>query len=276
MIRPPGSSERPDQPLAVVVGAGALGSAIARRFGPDFRLLIADRDEVRLAALVSTLKAEGHDARGHVCDITDPASVAELARASTGWRALAHVAALSPSMGDFCKILSVNLTGTLLVEQAFRETATPGAAAVFISSMGAYAALPPPEVLALFDAGLQPDLPEKVKALTEEPTSRRAYQLSKIAMNRMCRRQAVAWGRMGARIVSLSPGLIATPMGALEFKGTVGKMELYQKSPLEREGTMLEVTAMAAFLVSPAASFVSGTDILVDGGLTAALAFPGN
>ena len=273
MIRPPGTSERPDQPLAVVIGTGALGSAIARRLGTDHRLLLADRDGERAAAFAATLRDEGHDARAITCDITDLRQVEDVASAAAGWRTLAHVAALSPSMADFRTILAVNLVGTLNVEAAFRPTANAGSAAIFISSLGAHGAPPADEVLALFDEGLGPDLPARLEALTPEPDTRRAYQLSKMAMNRMCRRQAGAWGERGARILSLSPGLITTPMGALEFKGTPEKMELYLRTPLRREGTMLEIAETLAFLASPAASFISGTDILVDGGLAAANMF---
>jgi len=273
MIRPPGTSERPDQPLAVVIGTGALGSAIARRLGTDHRLLLADRDGERAAAFAATLRDEGHDARAITCDITDLRQVEDVASAAAGWRTLAHVAALSPSMADFRTILAVNLVGTLNVEAAFRPTASAGSAAIFISSLGAHGVPPADEVLALFDEGLGPDVPARLEALTPEPDTRRAYQLSKMAMNRMCRRQAGAWGEHGARILSLSPGLIATPMGALEFKGTPEKMELYLRTPLRREGTMLEIAETLAFLASPAASFISGTDILVDGGLAAANMF---
>lgn len=275
MIRAPGTNARPDQSMAVIIGTGALGSALARRLGADHRLLLADLDGAKAEAFAEILRSEGHDATAQACDITNPDSVAALASAAAGWRTMAHVAALSPSMADFRTILTVNLIGTLHVEEAFRETASEGSAAIFISSLASQSTPPSPEVFALFDKGLAPELVESVEALTENPTSRRAYQLSKIAMNRMCRRQAPAWGLRGARIVSLSPGLIVTPMGAREFKGTPEKMELYKRTPLQREGTMLEIAAMAGFLASSAASFISGTDILVDGGLAAANEFHG-
>lgn len=272
-IRPPGTNERTELPLAVVIGAGALGSVIARRLGTDHRLLLADRDGDRAANLAEELRSWGHDARAFTCDITRPDEVAALAGAAGEWRTLAHVAALSPSMADFRTILEVNLVGTLLVESAFRQTASGGSAAVFISSLAAQSALPDQALLDLVDQGLIDDLPARIEALVPEPTPRRAYQLSKIAMNRMCRRQAGAWGAVAARIVSLSPGLINTPMGALEFARTPDKMVQYQRTPLQREGTMIEVAEATAFLASPAASFITGTDLLVDGGLAAANAF---
>ena len=87
----------------------------------------------------------------------------------------------------------------------------------------------------------------------------------------MCRRRAAAWGARGARIVSLSPGLIATPMGALEFAAQPAKRALLPLTPLQREGTMVEIADAVDFLVSDRASFITGTDLLVDGGIHAAL-----
>jgi NAD(P)-dependent dehydrogenase (short-subunit alcohol dehydrogenase family) len=86
----------------------------------------------------------------------------------------------------------------------------------------------------------------------------------------MCRRRVSDWGSHGARIISLSPGLIATPQGAVEFKSPQ-KMALYQLTPLEREGTMVEIADAVEFLLSDRASFISGTDLLVDGGIFAAI-----
>jgi NAD(P)-dependent dehydrogenase (short-subunit alcohol dehydrogenase family) len=274
MIRPPGSSARPDLPLAVVIGAGGMGAAIARRLGDNHRLLVADRDPARLEALESALTAEGHDAATMPCDITDARSVAALAERAGAWRTLAHVAALSPSMADFQTILAVNLLGARHVERAFHATAGQASAAIFISSLAAHSPPPAPEMLALFDREDDSDLIADVEALVPDPAPVDAYRLSKVAMNRMCRRRASVWGRKGARILSLSPGLIATPMGALEFGGSTDKFALYAKTPLEREGTMVEIAATVAFLTSADASFISGTDLLVDGGIAAALAFP--
>jgi NAD(P)-dependent dehydrogenase (short-subunit alcohol dehydrogenase family) len=87
----------------------------------------------------------------------------------------------------------------------------------------------------------------------------------------MCRREAVIWGRRGLRIVSLSPGLIATPQGAESYKHSSGKVALFEAIPLSRECSMLEIAGVVAFLTSDQASYITGTDILVDGGLIAAV-----
>ena len=182
--------------------------------------------------------------------------------------------ALSPSMADWRTILAVNWLGAMRIERAFHTRAGQGSVAIFISSLAAHAPPPEPEAIALFDAGPLDDAIARLEAATAGHEPADAYRLSKFAMNRMCRRRAAAWGARGARIVSLSPGLIATPMGALEFKGSPGKVALYEKTPLAREGTMIEIAAATEFLASDAASFISGTDLLIDGGLSAALQFP--
>jgi len=236
--------------------------------------MIVDKDAARLSVLRAEMIAAGYDVEVMAGDITDGGSVADLAAEIGPWRTLVHVAALSPSMGDFRTVLSVNLVGARNVEQSFASTATGGSAGIFISSLAAHA--PPPEdaIIELLDDGPSADVAERLEALLENASSTDAYRLSKFALNRMCRRRAAAWGAQGARILSLSPGLIATPMGALEFKGSPQKLAMYAQSPLQREGTILEVAATVAFLASSQASFITGTDILVDGGLAAALAFP--
>ena len=270
-----GSNERPGLPLAVVVGAGGMGMAIARRLGQHHRLLLADRDAAHLERQLATLHAEGHLATGAVCDITNPDDVAmlsaEVARQG-GIRALAHVAGLSPSMGDWEAIMSVNLMGAALVEQALLPHASDGTAAVFISSLAAHISPPPSDVIALLDTPLSPGFLVALQAkLGEAATSSLAYQHSKFALNRLCVRGAASWGRVGARIMSVSPGLIATPMGALEFERQPMKYQLLEKTPLQREGTMIEIADAVEFLLSRRASFISGIDLLVDGGLAAAM-----
>lgn len=273
-----GTNVRPGQALAVVVGAGGIAMAIARRLGDDYRILLADRDGDHLERQVAALRAEGHDAAGVVCDVIDPAAVANLASlaADSGpVRAVVHVVGLSPSMADSETVLRVNLIGPTLVAEAFVELAEQGTAAVFISSLAAHMGPLEGEVVAALDDPLAGDFVAAVTAAYgAELTSTAAYQLTKAAMLRMCERQAARWGRRGARIVSVSPGLIASPMGALEFEARPDKVQLLDATPLGREGTMIEIADAVAFLVSERASFISGVDLLVDGGVRAALRHP--
>lgn len=273
----PGSSERPDLTLAVVVSAGGMGVAAARRLSQSHRVLIADLDGARAAQAAEGLRSEGGDAQGVACDITDPASVLRLGEtvdALGGFRVLAHVAGLSPSMGDFRTIMRVNLVGAVTVAEALRPRAPAGGAAILISSLAAHNFRPPEAVEAVLRAPFDPELVEKLTIAlgAGEATPQQAYALSKYALMAYCRRQAAAWGARGARIVSLSPGLIATPQGAREFEKSASKIRLYERTPLRREGTMLEIADAIAFLASDRASFISGTDLLVDGGLAGTLA----
>jgi len=272
-----GTSERPDLPLALVVGAGAMGMAVARRLGERHRLLLTDVDRNRLESRVAALREEGHDVQSFACDITDGEAVdrlAETASALGPLRVLAHVAGLSPSTPDGHLIMRVNLLGASHVERAMRPLATRGTAAIFIASNAAYL-MPPPsaDILRVFDGALDGDFLDRLEKVAGPIDPMMAYHLSKTALVRMCRRQAPAWGQSGARIVSLCPGFIATPMGAESFEQNPIKHEMYKKTPLAREGTMLEIGDAVEFLASERASFITGADLLVDGGVSAAMEF---
>lgn len=271
-----GSSARPDWTLAVVIGAGGMGMAAARRLSQRHRVLIADIDQARIEQAAETLRQEGGDAVGIQCDITDAAAVEALcARVDQlgGFKVLAHIAGLSPSMADFQTIMRVNLVGAVTVAEGLRPRATPGTAAVLISSLAGHVSSPPASVQEALRTPLSPNLLQSVvQAIGEDQaTPQFAYAASKHALMAYCRRAAPAWGERGGRIVSLSPGLIATPQGAREFEHSRSKRDLYARTPLQREGTMLEIADVIEFLTSDRASFISGTDLLVDGGLFAAL-----
>jgi NAD(P)-dependent dehydrogenase (short-subunit alcohol dehydrogenase family) len=276
MVHKIGTSERPDWPLAVVIGAGGMGMAAARRLSQRHRVLLADIDAARAHGAASALCSEGGDATGVACDITNPADVESLAAAVEdrgGFQALAHVAGLSPSAGTFATIIRVNLVGAALVAEGLLPLAVTGTAAILISSLAAHNFRPADDVEKLLADPRDPDLLDRLTAALGEKqaTPEIAYVLSKYGLITYCRRQARAWGERGARIVSLSPGLIATPMGALEFEKRPMKHQMYLQTPLKREGTMLEIADAIEFLASDRASFISGTDLLVDGGLGAAL-----
>jgi NAD(P)-dependent dehydrogenase (short-subunit alcohol dehydrogenase family) len=266
-------------PLAVVIGAaGGMGAACARRLGQAHRVLLADRDEDAATRIAEQMAADGQEAEAAACDVTDPASLDRLfERAATlgGVRSLAHVVGLSPSMASGNRILDVNLAGAARTAAAALPLMTAGSAAVFISSLAAHGAPPGADMTAVLDDPLAPDLLERIGAVNGgEPDPRSAYQLSKFGLNRMCRHLAAPWGARGARIVSLSPGLIRTPMGDLEFGAGPQKLELLARTPLQRQGSLVEIADALEFLLSDRASFINGTDLLVDGGIAAALAFP--
>ena len=272
-----GTSARTDLSVALIVGAGGMGMAAARRLGQHHRLLITDVNPERLEERSVQLRDEGFDCAAHACNIGNRADVDALMSSVTALgplAAVAHVAGLSPSMGTGREILTVNLIGARHVEAALRPLLRQGTAAVFISSLAAHIAPPAPEIVDMLDNPLEPGFLDRIEKALGEITPQQAYSFSKFAMNRFCRRFASGWGSKGARIVSLSPGLIATPMGALEFKRQPMKYDLLAKTPIKREGTMVEIADAIEFLTSSRASFISGTDLLVDGGIAAALAYP--
>jgi len=261
--------------LTIIIGAGAMGQAVARRLGRKSTLLLVDRDADRLAAEVATIASDGFEVAGRAHDITDPASVSALAEdvAAAGWKSLVHVAGLSPSAGDARTILEVNLRGAALVSEKLRAAAGAGAAAVFISSTAGHQVDMPDSVRALLERPLDDNWTDRVmSALGPNVTAADAYRLSKHGIMAMCRREAKLWGDRGARIMSLSPGPIDTPMGRREGNALPQRAALVEMIPLGREGEMSEVIDLVEFLISDRASFISGTDIAIDGGLTGALA----
>ncbi|MCB2075766.1 MAG: SDR family oxidoreductase [Novosphingobium sp.] len=271
-----GSSERPDLQRAIVIGAGGLGTAIARRMALSYRVLLVDIDGAKAEMEAERMRTEGCDVKAAVCDVRSPQSVADLAdhvAGSGGFHAVVQVAGLAPATGSFHQIIEVNLRGAALVAHAFRPMAPQGGVAILISSLGAHRYFPTPEMIEILREPTTPDLANRLEALigAEAAKTGVGYPISKWGMNFFVRRQAAAWGERDARIVSLSPGMIATPMGAREFERSEIKRQNYAKTPLKRECTMLEIADVVEFLASPRASFITGTDLLVDGGVTAAL-----
>jgi NAD(P)-dependent dehydrogenase (short-subunit alcohol dehydrogenase family) len=257
--------------VVITGGGGGMGAACARTFADADAIVVADLSPERYRDLVADLRAAGVDAYGVQCDISDAGAVTALAETVRGLgplRALVHTAGLSSTMGSAERIIAVNLLGTAQVLAAFVDQAREGTVAVCVASVAGHR-IGPEAHDAVLATARTPGLLQRLRAagaLRDEPG--RAYDLSKRGVILLVEREAAAWGARGARLLSLSPGLIDTPMGAEAANGGRGSnMTLF--AALGRHGHAEEIADVVAFMCSPAARFVTGTDIRVDGGVIA-------
>jgi len=263
-------------PIAAVIGAGGLGMAIARRMAQQHHVVLADIQRDVAERQAEQLRSEGAIATAIQCDVTRRKAVEDLrsciARAGP-LRTVQHVAGLSIAANDFSAIVQVNLLGPALVCETLLPLAAPGSSAVLIASMAAHLSSATEATRQILASPTDPDLARRLmeELGPENATPAAAYALSKIGLLSYARAKVSDWGARGARIVSLSPGLIATPMGEAAYEKSEGKRRMFEKIPLSREGSMQEIADTAEFLASDRASFISGTDLLVDGGLSSAL-----
>lgn len=265
-----------DSDVVVIIGTGGMGTAIARRIGSGRRLLLADVDATRVDAAATELRDLGHDVTTRPVDVADHASVAALADAASGLgrvTSIVHTAGLSPVQASTEAILRVDLLGVGLVLEEFVRVVSPGGAGVVIASMAGHLgpALPAEQERALagVPAAELRTLPFLAPEVVGAPGA--AYSLAKRANALQVQAAAGAWGRRGARINSISPGHVATPMGQQEESGENAETirQLIAVSAAGRHGTPDDIAAAAAFLLGPDAAFITGTDLLVDGGAVA-------
>ena len=264
--------------VLVVVGVGGMGQAIARRLGSGDRILLADFNAPALEETAAKLRGEGFDVTTQVVDVSSRASVHELAVKAAALgpvTRLAHTAGLSPVQAPTGAIIAVDLIGVAHVLEELETVIAPGGAGVVIASMGGHMTRPMPveqEVqLARTPAEHIGELP--FVAVDQFENGGSAYSFAKRANAMRVRAASVGWGKRGARINSISPGVIATPMGLAELDSpTGGAMRvMVDGSAAGRLGTPEDIATAAEFLLGPHASFISGTDLLVDGGVIGAL-----
>ena len=264
--------------VVVVIGVGGIGEAIARRQGFGKTVLIADFNEATLATVAKGLEGAGYSVTSLAVDVSSRASVKSLASAAAKLGNVVQVvqaAGLSPNMAPTDEILAVDLVGVALVLEEFGRVIAPGGSGVVISSMAGYmpahlprehdealARTPADELLKL--PFLQPDC---------VPNSGVAYGLSKRANHLRVQAASLTWGERGARVNSISPGIIATRMAQHEMASPIGAgyRAMIEASPAKRVAAPDEVASAAAYLLGTEASFVTGGDLLIDGGVIAAI-----
>ena len=257
----------------VTGGAGGMGLATARIIGREQRIVLADLDQAKLDAAVAELTATGITAEALVCDITDRSSVDALIALgnSTGeLRAVVHTAGVSPLMGSAELIVKINGLGTINVTQASLAVASEGFALVNVASIAGHL-LPGFAVPKRTFRLALTDVPRFVKKLTAAASRGKksnrpgtAYGLSKAFVIWYSQKMAARFGAKGARILSVSPGTFDTAMGRLEKAS--GSERMLDFAALKRYGKPEEMAELLAFCASDKAGYLTGTDILNDGG----------
>jgi NAD(P)-dependent dehydrogenase (short-subunit alcohol dehydrogenase family) len=258
--------------LAVVTGAaGGMGSAVASQLSAEgWSLLLCDLDQKRLEENARPLRNKAAQVEILAGDIADCAFPSQLA-AALGNRqiaALIHTAGLSPTMGDAARIFAVNYDATVRLVEVVYPRMAEGGCAVLISSSSAYM-INSPEIDAALNALQTGEDSSSLMKFATKPEM--AYPISKRAVIRLVAREATAFGKKHARIVSIAPGLIDTKMSRAEQAASSQMDAMLERTPLGRLGHADEIASVAVFLCSRAASYVTGCDIKVDGGMLAAL-----
>lgn len=269
--------------VAVVTGAASgIGAACVERLtGHVEHLVLVDRTAAPLEAAAERLTESATTGHPVVADLTDPGAGEQVAAAVTALgtlRSVAHVAGISPTMGDWRSIVDVDLVATARLVGALRPLAVAGTAVVCVASMAAHLLAPyaDPAIDVVLDDPLAPTFVDDYRHAAgdggQDPGL--AYALAKRGVIRLVQREALSFGAVGARICSVSPGTTDTPMGRQELAGQPAMATLADLTPLQRTGRPDEIAAAIAFLLSDDAGYITGVDLLVDGGTVAGVAAP--
>lgn len=265
---------------ALITGAaGGMGRACARILGTTHDLVLTDVAEPALEGFANDLRGEGYTVLGaHAGDLGSDAVLAALTGhlLSDQPFSVIHTAGLSPALAGWEAIMQINLVATEKLLCAIEPKLTAGTAVVVIASSAAHMMPRMAEADAVMLNPLAPDFMDRIAPLVQQAYEQTpimglggvSYTFSKQAVLDIVRRRAVAWGTR-ARITSISPGMIATPMGKQEMEKTAGAVEVAQATPAGRTGTAFDIALAARFLASEEASFISGCDLQVDGGAVA-------
>ena len=262
--------------VMILTGAGQIGMAIARRMGYGMKIFIGDKRMENARTISRIMNEAGFDAEALEMDLSSRESIRNLiaeAQKAGPITMLVNAAGVSPSQAPIEAILKVDLYGTAVLLEEVGKVIAPGGVGVTISSQSGHRmpALTPEEDEQLActptEELLKLDLlqPENIRDTLH------AYQLAKRCNEKRVMAEAVKWGEKGARINSISPGIIVTPLALDEFNGPRGDFykNMFAKCPAGRPGTADEVANVAELLMSDKGAFITGADFLIDGGATA-------
>lgn len=260
--------------VTVVIGAGGIGQAIARRISSGRHVLVANHTQESADAAAKVLESAGFEATAMQADVSNRAmiqAVVSKAQELGSIKALVQAAGVSPSQAPIEAILRVDLYGTAMLLEEFGRVMARGGSGVVISSQSGYRM---PALTVEQDALLATAPAEdllKLDFVKGVKDTLHAYQMSKRCNSLRVRGEALNWAKRGARINSISPGIIVTPLARDELYGE--RAEFYramlEKMPAGRAGTPDEVAALAALIMGPDGGFITGSDFLIDGGATA-------
>lgn len=261
--------------LLITGATGGMGQCCARLAAAQgYQLLLADLSAEKLASVREDCAGDADSVDCQVLDVTSEEDISRVLGAVTGTGgidAVIHTVGLSPTMADWETIIDVDLVSTIRFIEALRPAIQPQGAVVLIASMSAHMCPPDSTVDGSLSNPLEEGLLEKLRdpAFATIHNPGLAYAYAKRALIHYVEANAFSWGGEGKRLVSLSPGLIHTEMGQQERAAQEKSFDnMLQMVPLRRTGAPEEIAATALFLASPAASYVSGCDVRVDGGFT--------
>lgn len=260
----------------ILTGAGQIGMAIARRVGYGMKIVIGDKNIDNALAISEIMNSAGYDTMAIETDISLRESVCRLIDTASGEgeiSMLVNAAGVSPSQASIETILRVDLYGTAVLLEEVGRVIASGGTGITVSSQSGHRM---PALTAEEDELLATTPAEELLSLPLlQPDSIRdtlhAYQMAKRCNVKRVMAEAVKWGARGARINSVSPGIIVTPLAVDEFNGPRGDFykNMFAKCPAGRPGTADEVANIAELLLSERGAFITGSDFLIDGGATA-------
>lgn len=262
--------------VMILTGAGQIGMAIARRMGYGMKIVIGDKNKTNAEAIAKTMNEAGFDAVPVEMDLSSRSSILALIAEAQKYgkiSMLVNAAGVSPSQASIETILKVDLYGTAVLLEEVCKVIKPGGVGVTISSQSGHRmpALTPEEDEQLATTPTEQLLSLDILQPQNIRDTLHAYQMAKRCNVKRVMAEAVKWGERGARVNSISPGIIVTPLALDEFNGPRGDFykNMFAKCPAGRPGTADEVANVAELLMSSKGAFITGSDFLIDGGATA-------